>query len=79
MNINTNAPRLQTLWNYIEEYLEIDYGYLPEKDMNDKDDSCVDEYIQEIKDDFEKMRENGQIKLDAIQTSIDILKKLDDI
>ncbi len=71
--------RLQTLWDFIEEHLEVDYGYLPKNDMNDKDDSRVDEYIQGIKDDFQEMREDGQIKKDSTQMSIDILKKLDDI
>lgn len=51
--------RLETLWNFIDVYLEVDYGYLPKTQMDDKDESCVDEYIQEIKDDFKKMRERG--------------------
>lgn len=71
--------RLDELWKFIEEYLEIDYGYLPVSDMNDTDDSHVDEYIQEIKNDFTLMRENGVLKTDTIQMSIDILRKLDKI
>lgn len=71
--------RLEALWSFIDEHLEVDYGYLPESNMNDKDDSRVDEYIQEIKDDFEKMREKGWIKKESIEDSIDILKRLDDI
>lgn len=69
--------RLDKLWEFINDYLEVDYGYLPKSHMDD--DTCVDEYIQEIKDDFEKMREKGWIKKESIQESIDILKRLDDI
>ena len=47
--------------------------------MDDKDDSRVDEYIQEIKSDFKKMREKGWIKVEFIQVSIDVLRGLDDI
>ena len=73
------AKRLKNLWNFIEEHLEVDYGYLPKSPMDDKDDSRVDEYIQEIKDDFQKMREKGWIKEESMQDSINILKGLDDI
>ena len=69
--------RLETLWDFIDEHLEAEYGYLPRSHMDDE--ACVDEYIQEIKDDFEKMREKGWIKKESIQESIDILKRLDDI
>ncbi|NOR54794.1 MAG: hypothetical protein GQ531_01155 [Sulfurovum sp.] len=72
-------PRLDKLWEYINEYLEVDYGYLPKSHMDDKDDSRVDEYIQKIKVDFERMREKDCIKEESIQESIDILKGLDDI
>lgn len=72
-------PRLDKLWEFINEHLEVDYGYLPKLPMDDKDDAHVDEYIQEIKDGFKDMRENGSIKEAYIQESIDILKKLDDI
>ncbi len=71
--------RLKKLWKFIDEKLEIDYGYLPKSHMDDKDDSCVDEYIQEIKDDFEKMREKGQIDENTMEDSINILKALDKI
>lgn len=69
--------RLETLWNFIDENLEVDYGYLPMSNIDD--DACVDDYIQEIKDDFEQMREKGWIKKESIQKSIDLLKSLDDI
>ena len=72
-------PRLNKLWEFIDEHLEVDYGYLPKSPMDDKDDFFVDEYIQEIKDDFERMRENGSIKSEALEESINILKKLDEI
>ncbi len=72
-------PRLDKLWEFIDEHLEVDYGYLPKSPMDDKDDTRVDEYLQEIKDDFEQMRENGSIEEESIQDSIDILKKLDEI
>ena len=65
--------RLETLWRFIEENLEINFGYLPEFEMDDANE--VDTYIQKIKDDFECMIENGWIK----KESIDILKGLDDI
>ena len=71
--------RLQTLWVFIDEHLEVDYGYLPVSHMDDKDDSRVDEYIQEIKDDFKEMRERGMIEASFIDDSIDVLKRLDDI
>ncbi len=54
--------RLDKLWVFIDEYLEVDYGYLPKSHMDDKDDSRVNEYIQEIKDDFKEMRERGWIE-----------------
>ena len=73
------SKRLKKLWNYIDEHLEVDYGYLPKLHMDDKDDSRVDEYIQEIKDDFKEMRERGWIKEEFLQESIDILKDLDNI
>ena len=73
------TKRLKNLWNFIDEHLEVNYGYLPESPMDDKDDTRVDEYIQEIKDDFQKMRENGWIKVESMQDSINILKGLDDI
>ena len=72
-------PRLDKLWKFIDEHLEVDYGYLPKSPMDDKDDTRVDEYIQEIKDDFKVMRDNGLIKEKSIRESIDILKKLTDI
>ena len=71
--------RLEALWSFIDEYLEVDYGYLPKSNMDDKDDSRVDEYIQKIKVDFERMIEKNCIKEESIQESIDILKGLDDI
>lgn len=71
--------RLETLWNFIDEHLEVDYGYLPKSRMDDKDDSRVDVYIQEIKDDFRKMRERGELNRDSIQECIKILKDLDKI
>ena len=73
------TKRLKKLWTFINENLEVDYGYLPESHMDDNDDSRVDEYIQEIKDDFEKMREKGQIYEGVIEDSIDLLKGLDKI
>ena len=73
------TKRLKNLWNFIEEHLEVDYGYLPKLPMDDKDDTRVDEYIQEIKDVFKEMRDNGWIREDCIQESINILKGLDDI
>jgi len=73
------TKRLKNLWNFIDEYLEVDYGYLPKSPMDDKDDDRVNEYIQEIKDDFQKMRENGSLIRESIQESIDILRGLDDI
>lgn len=73
------TKRLQALWNFINEHLEVDYGYLPKSHMDDKDDSRVDEYIQEIKDDFKEMRERGVINTSSINDSIDVLKGLDDI
>ena len=73
------TKRLKNLWNFIEEHLEVDYGYLPKSSMDDKDDTRVNEYIQEIKDNFQKMRENGWIKEESMQDSINILKGLDDI
>ena len=73
------TSRLKELWKFIDEKLEVDYGYLPKLHMDDKDDSCVDEYIQEIKDDFEKMREKGQIDENTMEDSINILKALDKI
>ena len=73
------TKRLKKLWNFIHDNLEVDYGYLPKSHMDDNDDSRVDEYIQEIKYDFKKMRERGCIKEEFIQESIDILKGLDDI
>lgn len=69
--------RLQTLWVFIDEHLEVDYGYLPVSHMDDKDDSRVDEYIQEIKDDFKEMRERGMIEASSIDDSFDVLKGLD--
>jgi len=71
--------RLEALWSFIDEHLEVDYGYIPKSHMDDKDDSRVDEYIQEIKSDFKKMREKGWIKVEFIQVSIDVLRGLDDI
>ena len=73
------TKRLKNLWNFIEEHLEVDYGYLPKSPMDDKDGTRVNEYIQEIKDDFQKMREKGWIKEESMQDSINILKSLDDI
>lgn len=70
---------LKTLWDFIDEYLEVDYGYLPKSHMDDKDDSHVDGYIQEIKDDFQAMRERGLIRLSSINDSIDVPKGLDNI
>ncbi len=72
-------PRLDKLWEFIGEHLEVDYGYLPKSPMDDKDDTRVNEYIQEIKDDFKEMRERGWIEKKSIQDSIDVLKSLDDI
>ena len=66
------TKRLKDLWNFIDEHLEIDYGYVPKSHMDDKDDARVDEYIQEIKDDFQKMRENGSLVRESIQESVDI-------
>lgn len=71
--------RLETLWDFIDENLEVDYGYLPKSDMDDEDDSRVDEYIREIKNDFKSMRESGVIKPSSINDSINVLKELDDI
>lgn len=71
--------RLQTLWDFIDENLEVDYGYLPKSHMDDKDDSCVDAYIQEIKDDFKEMRERGVIKPSSINDSNGVLRGLDEI
>ena len=71
--------RLETLWNFIDEHLEVDYGYMPKSHMDDEDDSRVDEYIEEIKNDFKSMRERGVIKPSSINDSIDVLKGLDDI
>ena len=73
------TKRLKKLWEFIDEYLEVDYGYLPQSLMDDKDDSRVDEYIEEIKADFKEMRENGWIKEESMEDSINILKGLDDI
>jgi len=71
--------RLEKLWKYIDEHLEVDYGYLPKSHMEDEDDSRVDEYIEEIKNDFKRMRERGVIKPSSINDSIGVLKGLDDI
>lgn len=71
--------RLEKLWQFIDEHLEVDYGYLPKSHMNDKDDSCVDKYIQEIKDDFARIKDSGNIRKECIEESIDILKRLDEI
>lgn len=71
--------RLETLWDYINVHLEVDYAYLPKSHMDDEDDSSVDEYIQEIKNDFKSMRERGVIKPSSINESIDVLKGLDKI
>ena len=71
--------RLKKLWEFIDKHLEVNYGYLPKSHMDDKDDSRVNEYIQEIKNDFVEMREKGQICEDAIEESINILKGLDKI
>jgi len=73
------TTRLETLWNFIDEHLEVDYGYLPKSHMDDEDDSCVDKYIQEIKDDFKEMRERGVIKPSSVNDSINVLKGLDNI
>ena len=73
------TKRLKNLWNFIEEHLEVDYGYLPKSPMDDKDDTHVNEYIQEINADFKEMRENALIKEESISDSINILKSLDDI
>ena len=73
------TKRLQALLDFINEQLEVDYGYLPKSHMDDKDDSRVDEYIQEIKDDYKEMRERGVIKTSSINDSMDVLKGLDDI
>ena len=73
------TKRLKKLWKFIDDNLEADYGYLPKSHMDDKDNSRVNEYIQEIKDDFVEMREKGQICEDAIEESINILKGLDKI
>lgn len=69
--------RLETLWTFIDEHLEVDYGYLPKSYMDD--DSRVDEYIQEIKNDFKRMRERGVIRPSFVNESIDVLKGLDNI
>ena len=73
------TKRLKNLWNFIDEYLEVDYGYLPKLRIDDKDDSRVDEYIQEIRDDFKEMRENALMIEESIQDNIKLLKGLDDI
>jgi len=79
LNMIDMKPRLDKLWELSNEHSEVDYGYLPVSHMNDKDDSRVDEYIQEIKDDFEKMRDKNFLKEESIQESIDVLKVLDSI
>jgi len=71
------TKRLNKLWNFIDENLEVDYGYLPQSRMDD--DRKVDEYIQEIKDDFKEMRSRGLIKENSMHDSIDVLKDLDKI
>ena len=71
--------RFDKLWNYIEENLEVDYGYLPMFDMYNKDDTHVDEYIKMIKGDIEAMLENGWIIEEGKQECIEILKGLDKI
>ena len=71
------TKRLNKLWNFIDENLEVDYGYLPKSRMNN--DRKVDEYIQEIKDDFKEMRSRGLIKENSMHDSIDVLKDLDKI
>ncbi|NOR54810.1 MAG: hypothetical protein GQ531_01235 [Sulfurovum sp.] len=73
------TQRLKNLWKFIDEHLEVDYGYLPKSPMDDKDDDRVNEYIQEIKDNFKEMRENGLIQKESMKESIDILKGLEDI
>ncbi len=69
--------RSEILWRFIEENLEIGFGYLPEFEMGDANE--VDTYIQKIKDDVNSMIENGWIKEDSIEELIYILKKLDEI
>ncbi|EIF51361.1 hypothetical protein [Sulfurovum sp. AR] len=71
--------RLDKLWKFISEHLEVNYGYLPKLPMDYEDDVRVDEYIEEIKNDFKDMREQGLIYEESRQESIDILKKLNDI
>ena len=71
--------RLEALWSFIDEHLEVDYGYLPKSHMDDKDDSRVDEYIREIKNDFKCMRKRGVINSSSVNDSIDILEGLDNI
>ena len=71
--------RLDKLWEFINNYLEVDYGYLPKSDMADEDDSRVDDYIQEIKHDFSSMIERGDIKPSVINDCIEVLKELDNI
>ena len=73
------GSRLEKLWEFINNHLEVDYGYLPKSHMDDEDDSHVDEYIREIKNDFESMMERGDIKPSIINDCIEVLKELDNI
>lgn len=69
--------RLQTLWEFIDKYLEVDYGYIPRESRDDEEK--VDEYIETIKEDFKSMRARGIIAQEFIQESINLLKRLDNL
>ena len=72
-----SKTRLEKLCIFIEENLEVDYGYLPMFEM--KDETSVDIYIENIKSDFAELYNTGSLKKDSLNETIDILSKLDEI
>ncbi len=69
--------RLENLIEFIEEKLELDYGYIPKSKLDDE--TKVDEYIIDIKEEFDTMIENEWIVEDSLEEIKIILESLNDI